>query len=70
MVVSAFRAMTQRDFGPLREDVLRQWGLLTPFDLGRAITLLGRVDRLLLDEGDDPIHYAMDTVPFTEERSS
>ncbi len=69
-VIAAFREATQRDFGPLREDVLRHWGMRTPFDLGRAVTLLGRVDRLLLDEGDDPFRYAKDTVPFTEERSS
>lgn len=65
-VIAAFRNALRRDFGPLREAVLREWGMLTPFDLGRAIGALGHVDRLSLDDGDAPEFYARDPVPLTE----
>ncbi len=66
-VIAAFRNAVRQDFGALRAQVLREWGLLTPFDLGRAIGLLGHVDRLILDDGDAPAFYAHDPVPLAED---
>jgi|GEM_PF-4291659 len=68
-VSAAFRAATRADFGPLRSFVLEDWGLLTPGDLGRAISRLGHAGCLTLDDGDAPEYYALDENPFTGEPS-
>lgn len=63
-LIAAFRAATRRDFGPLRDDVLADWALTRPADLGRAVALLGHVGCLVLEAGDDPARYAADPRPF------
>ena len=67
VVIAAFRSAVRHDFGSLRGEVLRDWGLLTPFDLGRAIGLLGSVDRLVVDADDAPAFYARDPLPLTDD---
>jgi uncharacterized repeat protein (TIGR04138 family) len=62
--VAAFRRAVRADFGPLAGEVLKDWALLTPGDLGRAVDLLGRYGCLSLDAGDSPEAFATDTVPF------
>jgi uncharacterized repeat protein (TIGR04138 family) len=60
----AFRRAARGDFGPLRDDVLEDWELRTPEDLGKAVTLLGRYGCLTLEDGDTPAAFATDTVSF------
>jgi uncharacterized repeat protein (TIGR04138 family) len=69
MVIEAFRAATRADFGPLRDDVLAQWGLREPRDLGLAVNLLGRAGVLTVDEGDAPEIYTADTMAFIGDAS-
>lgn len=64
--IRVFRAATRADFGPLAGEVLDDWGLRTPKDLGQAVDLLGRYGCLTLDSGDTPGNFAQDEVPFGE----
>jgi uncharacterized repeat protein (TIGR04138 family) len=65
---AAFRRAARADFGPLVDDVLKDWNLETPAALGEAVALLGAYGCLTLDAGDSPQAFATDTVPFTEVR--
>lgn len=66
-LTAAFRAATRDDFGPLRRDVLDEWGVRRPAALGRAVALLGHAGCLILDEEDAPAFYAADARAFTED---
>jgi uncharacterized repeat protein (TIGR04138 family) len=68
-VIKAFRSAVRNDFGTLRDDVLEDWGLRTPADLGLAITLLGQAGALTLEEGDAPECYSPDVIPFVRDVS-
>jgi uncharacterized repeat protein (TIGR04138 family) len=57
----AFREAIRADFGALAGEVLEDWGLRTPKDLGHAVELLGRYGCLTLDSEDTPEHFALDT---------
>jgi hypothetical protein len=68
-VIKAFRSAIRNDFGALRDEVLEDWGLRTPADLGLAITLLGQAGALTLEEGDGPAFYSPDVIPFVRDVS-
>jgi uncharacterized repeat protein (TIGR04138 family) len=57
----AFREAIRADFGALAGEVLEDWDLRTPKDLGHAVELLGRYGCLTLDSEDTPEHFALDT---------
>jgi uncharacterized repeat protein (TIGR04138 family) len=63
---AAFRRAVHADFGPLCDEVLVEWNLRTPGDLGNAVALLGTYGCLSLDAGDSPQAFATDTVPYKE----
>jgi uncharacterized repeat protein (TIGR04138 family) len=67
-MVAAFRRAARSDFGSLCREVLEDWELRVPADLGHAVLLLGRYGCLSLDAEDTPGAFATDTVPFTEGR--
>lgn len=62
--IAAFRRSTRADFGPLADEVLADWEMRTPENLGRAVTLLGRYGCLALDAGDTAENFAADTLPL------
>jgi uncharacterized repeat protein (TIGR04138 family) len=66
-VITAFRTAVRTDFGPLRNAVLEEWGILTPADLGRAVSVLGSVGCLNLDDGDSIEFYAAEPSSFLTE---
>lgn len=66
-IIADFRRAVRADFGPLFREVLEDWELRDPADLGRAVTLLGNYHCIQLDSGDTPEHFATDTVPFSKE---
>jgi len=51
-LLEEFRKKTRRDFGPLEQQVLDDWGIHTPEDLGKAVALLGRYGCLTLEPTD------------------
>jgi uncharacterized repeat protein (TIGR04138 family) len=62
----AFRDAIRADFGALAGEVLADWELRTPQDLGHAVELLGRYGCLTLDSEDTPEHFALDATPLSE----
>lgn len=64
-VTAAFRDAARRDFGPLARDVLADWGLTTPGDLGRAVALLGDYGCLSLGDDERADAFAADDAPLT-----
>lgn len=65
--VATFRQRASADFGPLLQEVLEDWGLRTPEELGKAVLLLGKHECLTLEASDTVEAFARDTVPFTVE---
>jgi uncharacterized repeat protein (TIGR04138 family) len=63
-IIAGFRARARRDFGPLLHDVLEDWGLRSPAELGEAVLLLGRFGLLTLSPGDTPEAFAADARPL------
>ena len=61
-----FRQRTRRDFGPMTDAVLGDWGLLSPVDLGKAVLLLGRHGCLTLAPEDTMEAFAVDNRPFAQ----
>jgi uncharacterized repeat protein (TIGR04138 family) len=66
-IVMSFRTGARTDFGPLLPEVLADWGLESPGDLGRAVLLLGRTGALSLSPSDTPEAFAEDTRPLAAE---
>ena len=63
-IIATFRKGVRADFGPLAREVLDEWNLRTPGELGRAIELLGRYQCLSLDPSDTPEAFAADVLPL------
>jgi uncharacterized repeat protein (TIGR04138 family) len=65
-LVAAFRRAVRIDFGPMAGDVLTEWHLECPADLGRAVLLLGKYRCLTLEPSDTLEAFAADEQPFHE----
>jgi uncharacterized repeat protein (TIGR04138 family) len=69
-IITTFRAGVRADFGPLTREVLDEWNLRAPEDLGKAVLLLGRYRCLSLEPSDTLEAFAADAAPFTEGAST
>ncbi len=65
-IITTFRVNVYNDFGPLTYEVLDEWNLRTPEQLGKAVLLLGRYRCLSLEPSDTLEAFATDAVPFNE----
>jgi uncharacterized repeat protein (TIGR04138 family) len=68
-MITTFRDKARADFGPLVREVLEEWRLRTPVDLGRAVILLGRYRCLSLAPSDTTEAFAATAagaLPFGE----
>jgi uncharacterized repeat protein (TIGR04138 family) len=66
-IITTFRAGVRREFGPLFREVLEDWNLRAPADLGEAVLLLGRYRCLALEPSDTREAFAADGRAFYEE---
>ena len=65
-IITTFRVSVRKDFGPLTREVLDEWNLRTPDQLGKAVLLLGRYQCLSLEPSDTQEAFAADRTPFNE----
>ena len=65
-IITTFRVSVHSDFGPLTREVLEEWNLRTPEQLGRAVLLLGRYHCLTLEPSDTLEAFLADTTPVHE----
>jgi uncharacterized repeat protein (TIGR04138 family) len=63
-IITTFRAGARADFGLLSREVLEDWNLRAPADLGEAVVLLGRYRCLALEPSDTREAFAADERPF------
>ena len=69
-IITTFRKSIHSDFGPLSREVLEDWKLRTPGELGRAVLLLGRYHCLSLEPSDTLEAFGADTGPLSEGAST
>jgi uncharacterized repeat protein (TIGR04138 family) len=63
-IITTFRGSVRGDFGPLTREVLDEWKLRTPEELGKAVLLLGRYRCLTLEPSDTLEAFAIDSEPL------